>query len=60
MIFLGCSNERTSKNEAVTMKFYDQLFYKCDVQAVFLITSGKQMSNSYVPCFNIINYVISS
>ena len=29
------------------MKFCYQLLKKCDVQAVFLITSGKQMSNSY-------------
>ena len=29
------------------MKFCYQLLKKCDVQTVFLITSGKQMSNNY-------------
>ena len=63
MIFLGCSNKQTTKvfiNEAVAMKFYHQLLEKRDAGAVFWIIPGKQMTNNYSPCFNIINYVIPS
>ena len=31
---------------------------KHDAHAIFLITSGKKMINKYVPCFNIINFVV--
>ena len=37
------------------MKFYHQLLKKHDVQAMFPITSGKQMTNNYAPCLNKIN-----
>ena len=37
------------------MKFYLQLLKKHDVQAMFPITSGKQMTNNYAPCLNKIN-----
>ena len=42
------------------MKFDHQLLKKRDVEAFFLITWGKQMSNNYAPSFNRINYVIPS
>ena len=34
------------------------LLKKRDIQVVFLITSWQQMSYSYVPCFNRINFVV--
>ena len=43
------------------MNGYDSIFHQCskkrDVQAVFLTTSGKKMSNNYEPCFNRVNSV---
>ena len=44
----------------MTIKFYRQLLKKCEVEAIFLMTSGEQMSNSYAFCFNEINFVIPS
>ena len=31
---------------------------KRDADTIFLMTSGKQMSNNYVPCFNRNNFVL--
>ena len=39
---------------------YHQLLKKCDVKAIFLITSGEQMNNNYGPCFNKINFLLPS
>ena len=41
------------------MTFCHQLLKRRDLQVIFLITSGKQMTNKYVPSFNRINLVIS-
>ena len=36
----------------MTIKFHRRLLKKRVVQAIFLITLGKQMSNNYGPYFN--------
>ena len=41
------------------IKFYHQyLKKKPDANAIFLMTSGKQMSNNYAPCFNRIGFAV--
>ena len=39
------------------MKFHHHLFRKRSVHEIYLITSGKQMSNNYAHGFNIIDFV---
>ena len=39
-------------NQAVTIKFDHHELKKRGADVILLLTSGKQMSNNYVPCFN--------
>ena len=59
---IGRSNKRKSKNmlinKVVTIKFRYWLLGKRGAHAIYLITSGKQMSNNSVPFFNIIDFVV--
>ena len=57
---MGCSTEQADKfifiNQVVTVKL-SSLLKQHGVHAILVITSGKQMSNSYTSCLNRVDFV---